>query len=299
MKQNEPKKRNYVKRKRSLSESTKIILSTLQVINSSSPNPLDNNELTRIAINHAKAIEATCWSRRAKFSDEIFQTIIRSKTTELCQTLLSSSFSGMLVLSKGSEPALPIPPSSSSSIPSRNHFLSTNQQNNNIQFQQHYLLSSPNDSPSTSPNSNSIDCGSNISENKNNNPLFQYSLIPNYPLPPLDAQISQSGISSNILIETSSVLPHAQQTHLKQPLYQINHSQPLNKSYIISNLTTSDLQSNAKEQLYPNRLNSDTVSKSKIINLSKQPNFDEENNSDCWHKATPKIKFPSISSLLS
>lgn len=87
----EAKKRNYVKRKRSLTESTRFILTTLQTINANSPHPLDNNELTRQATNHAKTIEASCWSRRAKFSDEIFQTIIRSKTMELCQTLLNAS----------------------------------------------------------------------------------------------------------------------------------------------------------------------------------------------------------------
>ncbi|OHT01248.1 hypothetical protein TRFO_31996 [Tritrichomonas foetus] len=85
------RKRNYVKRKRSLNESMKIILSTLQAINANSINPIDSSEITHRALSHAKAIEAACWSRRAKFSDDVFQSIVRTKTMELCRTLINSA----------------------------------------------------------------------------------------------------------------------------------------------------------------------------------------------------------------
>ncbi|OHT01161.1 hypothetical protein TRFO_01787 [Tritrichomonas foetus] len=84
-------KRNYVKRKRSLDECAKTIMQTLQTINIRSRSPVDLNELKILALNHAKAIEAACWSRRAKLSNQVFTQIVRAKTMELCKQLLLKS----------------------------------------------------------------------------------------------------------------------------------------------------------------------------------------------------------------
>ena len=87
----ERKKRNYVKRKRSLDECTKTILQTLQSINQRSSSPSEINNLKAIAFNHAKTIEAACWSRRAKLSNQVFTQIVRAKTMELCKQLIMSA----------------------------------------------------------------------------------------------------------------------------------------------------------------------------------------------------------------
>ena len=303
MKQNEPKKRNYVKRKRSLSESTKIILSTLQLINSNSPNPVDNNELTNIAINHAKAIEATCWSRRAKFSDEIFQTIIRTKTTELCQTLLSSSFSGLVILSKNGDPSF-TSSSHSSTNQNGNGFISMNQQKVNNLAQQQYIMSSSNDSPSTSPNTSSFDCVTSINEVNNNtyNGICQIPVMQNYALPSSDIQVSQPSISLNPMIQpNSNISSQYQQPQFKQLYCPLNLNQTT-KDYNLRNPIPLNSSCNTQENSQKNRPFSDLFFNGlNSSNFMKHPVEDEgnENNVNQWSKNTHKVKFPSISSLLS
>jgi len=84
-------KRNYVKRKRSINECTKQIFGALKVIHSSTGRRTSEQELNEMATQYAKSIEASCWSRKAKYSDEEFQAITREKTNELCNTLYRSS----------------------------------------------------------------------------------------------------------------------------------------------------------------------------------------------------------------
>ena len=85
------KKRNYVKRKRSVNESAKLIANVLRKLNENNGVPINDEEINDVAANYAKTIEATCWSRKAKYSDEEFQILTQEKTTELCNTLLRQS----------------------------------------------------------------------------------------------------------------------------------------------------------------------------------------------------------------
>lgn len=291
MKQNESKKRNYVKRKRSLSESTKIILTTLQAINANSPHPLDNNELTHIAINHAKAIEATCWSRRAKFSDEIFQTIIRSKTAELCQTLLSSSYVGLQVLPKNSDLTM-TGQNIQYSSQNRNGFLPTVQPKVNNLTQQHYLISSSTDSPSTSPSTYDSTSSSGNESSSSSNSNYSYPNVQNYPLLPSNYHVSQPPISINAMLQ-SNPIPNSQiqQQQIKQPFYlkQSNQDSKFNDSHFSNSLYSL----NERSQQNPSISN-----RSNLLNLTNN-NEENKNSLDCWNKSPHRIRFPSISSLLS
>ena len=85
------KKRNYVKKKQSVNDSMKMILSTLQSLNWANGSPLSEQELIMTAKHHAQSIQAMCWSRRARFSDAVFQAITRQKTVELCNTLVKNA----------------------------------------------------------------------------------------------------------------------------------------------------------------------------------------------------------------
>ena len=84
-------KRNYVKRKRSINECTKQIFNTLTLIQSKKGQNINEKNLNDLAIQYAKTIEASCWSRKAKYSDDEFQIITKEKTNELCTTLLRNS----------------------------------------------------------------------------------------------------------------------------------------------------------------------------------------------------------------
>ena len=84
-------RRNYVKKKKSLRDSMTMIKDTLEVIYANSHLPFDPNKIQKQAMDHAKQIEAACWVRHARFSDEIFQSRVRTKTYELCRMLLNMS----------------------------------------------------------------------------------------------------------------------------------------------------------------------------------------------------------------
>ena len=85
------KKRNYVKKKQSVNDSMKMILSTLQSLNWANGSPMSEQELITTANHHAQSIQAMCWSRRARFSDAVFQAITRQKTVELCNILVKNA----------------------------------------------------------------------------------------------------------------------------------------------------------------------------------------------------------------
>lgn len=85
------RKRNYVKKKQSVFESMKLILNTLRSLNATTIHPISDEVLIASANHHAQSIQAMCWSRRAKFSDAMFQAITRQKTIELCNILIQQA----------------------------------------------------------------------------------------------------------------------------------------------------------------------------------------------------------------
>jgi hypothetical protein len=80
-------KRNYIRRKKYLDESTAQIKTTLEFIAAvlgDTPSPC---EIQRAAVVHAQAIEAVCWSPRPRPTAEVYQKLMAAKTAELCRAL--------------------------------------------------------------------------------------------------------------------------------------------------------------------------------------------------------------------
>jgi len=84
-------KRNYVKRKRSIKESTMQIASVLQVIVDKTGGFSSPEDIKKKASEYAQSIEASCWSRKAKYSDDEFQALTKEKTNELIKSLIYQS----------------------------------------------------------------------------------------------------------------------------------------------------------------------------------------------------------------
>jgi hypothetical protein len=82
-------KRNYIRRKKWLNDSTALVKSTLNFIHTTLGTPVSSAELERLAKQHASGIEAACWDpRTTQLTDSIYQTLMVSKTRELCVALI-------------------------------------------------------------------------------------------------------------------------------------------------------------------------------------------------------------------
>jgi hypothetical protein len=85
-------KRNYIRRKKCLNDSTSLVKSTLHFINRTLGTDVDPDEVDRIARHHAAAIEAVCWDpRTSRLTDNIYHSLMVSKTRELCIALIVQS----------------------------------------------------------------------------------------------------------------------------------------------------------------------------------------------------------------
>jgi hypothetical protein len=82
-------KRNYIRRKKYLNDSTALIKSTLRFINTSQGSETPATEIDRLARHHAITIEAACCDPRiSNITDELYQRLMLTKTRQLCLCLL-------------------------------------------------------------------------------------------------------------------------------------------------------------------------------------------------------------------
>ncbi|KAK8891196.1 hypothetical protein M9Y10_028402 [Tritrichomonas musculus] len=80
--------KSYIRRKRCLHESSRIIQNTMRAINSSTGRQMTDAELLEFSTNLARKIEASCWSPRLKISDKEYQKKTEEKTQQLCDSLI-------------------------------------------------------------------------------------------------------------------------------------------------------------------------------------------------------------------
>ena len=83
--------RLYIRRKRCLKESQKLIYETLCSIVAMKGQEVNSIQLSQEALEHATAIEASCWSPRLHISDEEFHQLTIKKTQDLCYILIQRS----------------------------------------------------------------------------------------------------------------------------------------------------------------------------------------------------------------
>ena len=81
-------KRNYIRRKKYLQDCISQIKATLEFIHLARGETVNPNELQKQAMDHAKAIEAVCWSPHSRLSAESYQKLMSAKTQELCRTII-------------------------------------------------------------------------------------------------------------------------------------------------------------------------------------------------------------------
>jgi hypothetical protein len=80
-------KRNYIRRKKYLDQSTAHIKSTLEFIAAVLGEALNPGEIQKAALVHAREIEAACWSPRPRPTAEVYEKLMAAKTAELCCAL--------------------------------------------------------------------------------------------------------------------------------------------------------------------------------------------------------------------
>jgi hypothetical protein len=82
-------KRNYIRRKKCLNESAKLIRSALGFINRARGTQMTTEEVERTALRHAASIEAVCWDpRTSTMTDNLYHGVMAQKTRQLCLALL-------------------------------------------------------------------------------------------------------------------------------------------------------------------------------------------------------------------
>jgi hypothetical protein len=82
-------KRNYIRRKKSLNDSTALIKSTLCFISMSQGTGMSPFALNRVARHHANTIEAACWDPHlSDITDDSYRRLVLTKTNQLCAALL-------------------------------------------------------------------------------------------------------------------------------------------------------------------------------------------------------------------
>ena len=80
-------KRNYIRRKKYLSDSYDKIKKTLIFLNDKAHIGLSDAEIHKQSLDHAKKVEAACWSPHLKLSAKEYEDIANLKTSELCKVL--------------------------------------------------------------------------------------------------------------------------------------------------------------------------------------------------------------------
>lgn len=87
MEQQHPR-RSYIRRKRCLSECTKIIQGTLKDLVVAHRMQLSEQAIGKMALTYAQNVEAHCWSPRLQISDECYRQKTIAKARELCKALM-------------------------------------------------------------------------------------------------------------------------------------------------------------------------------------------------------------------
>jgi hypothetical protein len=83
-------KHNYIRRKKCLKESICQVKATLNLINCLRPDKVDPTGIDLLARRRASEIEAACWnSHTENMTDELYQTLLRHNTKQLCLALLA------------------------------------------------------------------------------------------------------------------------------------------------------------------------------------------------------------------
>lgn len=85
-------KRNYIRKKKYLKEAADQIRSTLEFISYAQKEDINSEKLQLISQHHAEAIEAACWSPHIHLTSEEYQTLMNTKTQELCRALILKAF---------------------------------------------------------------------------------------------------------------------------------------------------------------------------------------------------------------
>lgn len=85
--EHEKPKRTYIRRKKALNESIKLIQNTLSKISMLSSNKISEREILSNAASFANSIEAQCWSPRLQMTDDEYRQVIMNKTEQICTTL--------------------------------------------------------------------------------------------------------------------------------------------------------------------------------------------------------------------
>jgi hypothetical protein len=83
-------KRNYIRRKKFLMDCCSQLKATLDFVRVARGDK-DPGDSAKEALAHAQAIEAVCWSPRARLSAENYCQLMASKTQELCSAILRKS----------------------------------------------------------------------------------------------------------------------------------------------------------------------------------------------------------------
>jgi hypothetical protein len=85
-----PPKHNYIRRRKCLNESVIQVKSTLNFINQLLPTKVDPVGIDLFARQRVRKIEAACWnSHTDNMTDELYQTLLRDNTRQLCLALLA------------------------------------------------------------------------------------------------------------------------------------------------------------------------------------------------------------------
>lgn len=82
-------KRNYLRRKKLLTENTQAIEATLSLIEQKLGRNIFPHPISQLAQYYSKTIEAFCWDPKSKMDNEKYQQLSASKTNELCHALLN------------------------------------------------------------------------------------------------------------------------------------------------------------------------------------------------------------------
>lgn len=85
---NKPR-RNYIRRKRCLTESVNLIETTLHFILTTRGEEIDISSLKKQASQHAHEVEAACWAPRTKMTDDEYNQLTLTKTKALCLLLIN------------------------------------------------------------------------------------------------------------------------------------------------------------------------------------------------------------------
>lgn len=173
---NAPKShKSYIRRKRCLHESSRIIQNTMRAITSSLGRPMSDAELLEFSTAKAREIEASCWSPRLKLSDKEYQKKTEEKTQQLCEILIRQNnipiFQTAGCFNTGNFYNPLLPPPNSFIVQNPNFLQCNNNINTNSNFQNSQMMNQQNNEV----NSFQIHLPPLIQQTPLNNPTFQNS----------------------------------------------------------------------------------------------------------------------------